>query len=120
MKHIENRLHQDVEGTCSGRNGHIIAVQNMEKVSKGKVLPGLGLAEFEVNYHALVFKPYKGEVVDGIVSTVNKVIVRRPHLRSSDIRLTRAILSAWIFRRCRPAERVCFEPCRSTIFRQYD
>jgi hypothetical protein len=31
------------------------------------------MAEFEVKYKAIVFKPFKGEVLEGIVSNVNKV-----------------------------------------------
>jgi DNA-directed RNA polymerase II subunit RPB7 len=31
------------------------------------------MAEFEVQYNAIVFKPFKGEVLEGIVSNVNKV-----------------------------------------------
>lgn len=42
-------------------------------ISKGKVLPGSGLAEFRVKYQAIVFKPYRGEVLDAVISTVNKV-----------------------------------------------
>lgn len=70
---IKEKLYQDVEGTCSGRYGYIITVLSLSNISKGKVLPGSGLAEFKVNYQAIVFKPYKGEVLDAIVTTVNKV-----------------------------------------------
>ncbi|CAG8619474.1 11069_t:CDS:2, partial [Acaulospora colombiana] len=62
--------------TCTGRYGYIIAVlDTMESldISKGKVIPSVGLAEFEVRYRAVVFKPFKGEVVDGVVSQVNKM-----------------------------------------------
>ncbi|ORZ02487.1 DNA-directed RNA polymerase II subunit [Syncephalastrum racemosum] len=70
---IKEKLYQDVEGTCSGRYGYIITVLSLSNISKGKVLPGSGLAEFKVNYQAIVFKPYKGEVLDAIVTTVNKM-----------------------------------------------
>jgi DNA-directed RNA polymerase II subunit RPB7 len=66
-------LHGDVEGTCSGRVGYIICVLTVTNISPGKVLPGSGLAEFVVQYQAIVFKPYKGEVVDAIVTSVNQV-----------------------------------------------
>ncbi|KAL1924608.1 uncharacterized protein VTP21DRAFT_4262 [Calcarisporiella thermophila] len=70
---INKELHANVEGTCSGRFGYIISVINVIEMSRGKVLHGSGLAEFRVTYRAIVFKPFKGEVVDGIVTTVNKM-----------------------------------------------
>ena len=70
-------LHGDVEGTCSGRVGFIICVLTVTNISPGKVLPGSGLAEFVVQYQAIVFKPYKGEVVDAIVTSVNQVMTGR-------------------------------------------
>ncbi|CDH53392.1 dna-directed rna polymerase ii subunit rpb7 [Lichtheimia corymbifera JMRC:FSU:9682] len=70
---LKDKLYADVEGTCSGRFGYIITVVALLNISKGKVLPGTGLAEFKVKYQAIVFKPYKGEVVDAVVTTVNKM-----------------------------------------------
>ncbi|KAL1933264.1 hypothetical protein VTP01DRAFT_7354 [Rhizomucor pusillus] len=72
-KQIREKLYADVEGTCTGRYGYIITVVKVGDISKGKVLPGTGLAEFNVKYQAIVFKPYKGEVVDAVVTTVNKM-----------------------------------------------
>ena len=37
------------------------------------VMSGTGQAEFVTKYRAIVFKPFKGEVVDGVVNNVNKV-----------------------------------------------
>jgi DNA-directed RNA polymerase II subunit RPB7 len=37
------------------------------------VMSGTGQAEFVTKYRAIVFKPFKGEVVDGVVTNVNKV-----------------------------------------------
>ncbi|KAK7677993.1 DNA-directed RNA polymerase II subunit [Cerrena zonata] len=42
-------------------------------VGKGRIIPGSGMAEFEVKYRAVVWKPFKGEVVDAVVTTVNKM-----------------------------------------------
>ena len=70
---LKDKLYADVEGTCSGRFGYIITVVSLLNISKGKILPGVGLAEFKVKYQAIVFKPYKGEVLDAVVTTVNKV-----------------------------------------------
>lgn len=60
-------------GTCSGEFGYIIAVINVIDIGKGMVLVGSGQAEFITRYRAIVFKPFKGEVVDAVVNNVNKV-----------------------------------------------
>jgi hypothetical protein len=70
---LEKKLYTDVEGTCSGQYGYIIAVVNILELGKGLVLSGNGQAEFVCRYRAIVFKPFKGEVLDGVVSNVMKV-----------------------------------------------
>ncbi|KAL8276815.1 hypothetical protein RQP46_010746 [Phenoliferia psychrophenolica] len=66
-------LHQKVEGTCSGRLGYIIAVIEIkdENMGRGKVVEGQ--AEFAITYKAIVYRPFRGEVVDGVVASVNKM-----------------------------------------------
>lgn len=75
VDYLESKLSADVEGTCSGKFGYIISVLNVIDVGKGIVLPGNGQAEFVARYRAIVFKPFKGEVLDGVVGEVNKVRV---------------------------------------------
>jgi DNA-directed RNA polymerase II subunit RPB7 len=74
--YLKRKLLSDVEGTCSGQYGYIICVLDNHKIDigAGKIVPGLGLAEFTVKYQAIIFKPFKGEVVDATVATVNKVL----------------------------------------------
>ena len=74
LNFLESKLYSDVEGTCSGQFGFIIAVVSILDIGKGVVMSGSGQAEFVTRYRAIVFKPFKGEVVDGVVSTVNKVL----------------------------------------------
>ncbi|KAG9298926.1 hypothetical protein G9A89_015948 [Geosiphon pyriformis] len=71
--YLKKKLYADVEGTCTGRYGYIINVLQVKEISKGKVMTSVGLAEFTVKYQAIVFKPFKGEVVDGTVTQVNKM-----------------------------------------------
>lgn len=73
LQYLESKLYADVEGTCSGQFGYIIAVVTILNIGEGMVLPGSGQAEFITRYRAIVFKPFKGEVVDGVVASVNKV-----------------------------------------------
>ena len=64
-------LHSTVEGSCSGRLGYIIAVLDFKPPTRGKIVEGG--AEFTVSYEAIVYRPFRGEVVDGVVGSVNKV-----------------------------------------------
>jgi DNA-directed RNA polymerase II subunit RPB7 len=67
------RLYEDVEGTCSGRYGYIISVVEVVDVGKGVLQANTGFALYKIKYKAIVFKPFKNQVVDGIVTTVNKI-----------------------------------------------
>ena len=68
-------LNIQVEGSCSGKLGYIIAVIEVTDVGRGKVVEGG--AEFKIRYKAIVYRPFRGEVVDGVVASVNKVSWRR-------------------------------------------
>jgi DNA-directed RNA polymerase II subunit RPB7 len=84
--YLKHKLLSDVEGTCSGQYGYIICVLDHQKIDigAGKIVPGVGLAEFTVNYQAIIFKPFKGEVVDATVTTVNKVSPSCHHVLKVD------------------------------------
>lgn len=73
LQFLESKLYADVEGTCSGQYGYIIAVVSILDIGRGMVISGSAQAEFVARYRAIVFKPFKGEVVDGVVNNVNKV-----------------------------------------------
>ncbi len=62
-----------VEGTCSGLYGFMLMVTDIGSMGKGKIREGTGSAVFHVQYTCLVFRPFKGEVLDAVVSSVNKV-----------------------------------------------
>ncbi|KAJ2359214.1 DNA-directed RNA polymerase II subunit [Coemansia erecta] len=68
---VRQRLHKDVEGTCTGRYGYIVAVLAILEIEIGKIIPGHGSTEFQVHYSAILFKPFKNEVLDAVVETVN-------------------------------------------------
>eukprot|EP00158_Paraphelidium_tribonemae_P000351 Partr_v1_DN21738_c0_g1_i1_m7602 putative RNA polymerase II len=70
---LRQKLHEEVEGTCSGRYGYIIAVASVEDIGSGRIQEGIGSAEYNVTYKAIVFKPFKGEVLDARVTIVNKM-----------------------------------------------
>lgn len=75
--HLSSELRRQVEGSCSGRLGYVVAVINEETEDgtwRGRIMED-GQAVFSLKYRAVVFRPFRGEVVDGVVSSVNKVRV---------------------------------------------
>ncbi|KAL7274929.1 DNA-directed RNA polymerase II subunit [Rhizina undulata] len=70
--YIIHKLHADVEGSCTGRY-FIICVIEIENITLGRVIPGKGDTEYLITYKAVVWRPFKGETVDGVVSSVNKI-----------------------------------------------
>nr|CDS33841.1 DNA directed rna polymerase II 19 kDa polypeptide [Hymenolepis microstoma] len=70
---VKAKLFSDVEGTCTGKYGFIVAVTNIEHIGAGKLLPNRGFVQYPIVYRAVVFRPFKGEVIDAVVTQVNKV-----------------------------------------------
>ncbi len=84
LESIEKKLHSEVQGTCTGQYGFIVAVLEVIDVGPCIVLPGNGQAEFKTRYKAIVFKPFRGEVLDAVVAHVLQVRVY--YLRSAPSR----------------------------------
>ena len=70
--YLIHKLHSDVEGSCTG-SFFIICVIDHEAITLGKIIPGRGDAEFTIHYKAIVYRPFRGETVDAVVTTVNKM-----------------------------------------------
>jgi DNA-directed RNA polymerase II subunit RPB7 len=64
--HIHRELLQKEEGSSTGKYT-IVCILDAFDISDGKVLPGSGHAEYIVHYKAIVWRPYKGEVVGRFV-----------------------------------------------------
>lgn len=45
----------------------------MSAYPQGLIREGTGFAKFDVKYTCVVFRPFKGEVLDTVVTQVNKV-----------------------------------------------
>lgn len=58
---------------CSGRHGFIVAITGIESVGKGLIREGTGFVTFPVKYQCVVFRPFKGEILEAVVTMVNKV-----------------------------------------------
>jgi len=59
------------------RYGFIIAITTIDTIGTGLIQPGRGYVIYPVEYKAIVFRPFKGEVLDAVVSQVNKVIISK-------------------------------------------
>ncbi|CAL9031807.1 unnamed protein product, partial [Prunus brigantina] len=67
------KLMKDVEGTCSGQHGFVVAITGIENIGKGLIRDGTGFVTFPVKYQCVVFRPFKGEIFEVVVTMVNKV-----------------------------------------------
>lgn len=70
---IDDMLRSSVEGQCNEQYGYIICVIRIVHKEPGKVQDGTGMIVVRVKYQAIVFKPFKDEVLDAIVTDVNKL-----------------------------------------------
>ncbi|XP_068666637.1 DNA-directed RNA polymerase II subunit RPB7-like [Aristolochia californica] len=68
-----SKLMKDVEGTSSGRHGFIVAITAVDDIGKGLIRSGTGYVTFPVKYQCIVFRPFKGEILEAIVTMVNKM-----------------------------------------------
>lgn len=66
---IKEQLHSDLEGTIEGTL-MIIQIIEIDEISEPMLVPGTGMAKYNVSYRALVWRPFRGEVVDGLVTSV--------------------------------------------------
>jgi DNA-directed RNA polymerase II subunit RPB7 len=71
--HLLALLKRAVEGSFNNRFGYLVKVLTVDKYGEGKVQDGSGDVMFQLSYKALVFMPYKGEVVDAVVTQVMEV-----------------------------------------------
>ncbi|KAF2859138.1 hypothetical protein K470DRAFT_282854 [Piedraia hortae CBS 480.64] len=66
---VLNKLYEDREGQHIG-NMLIIAIIDVLEISEPKIMPGSGLAQYDISYRAIVYRPFRGEVVDAVVTNV--------------------------------------------------
>ncbi|KAK2710583.1 hypothetical protein QYM36_011937 [Artemia franciscana] len=78
---VKRRLYSEVEGTCSGKHGFVIAVTSVDGIGAGIIQSGQGFVVYPVKYKAVVFRPFKGQVIDGVVKEVNKEIALQKKLK---------------------------------------
>lgn len=68
---ISGRLNQ-LLGVCTIKHGYLITIFKIESIANGVVNAG-GEGVFTVAFKGLVYRPFKGEVCDALVSAVERV-----------------------------------------------
>ncbi|KAF2596509.1 hypothetical protein F2Q68_00007826 [Brassica cretica] len=56
-----------------GRHGFVVAITGIESVGKGLIRDGTAFVTFPVKYQCVVFRPFKGEILEAVVTLVNKM-----------------------------------------------
>ncbi len=73
VEFLNQKLRDDVEGTCTGKHGYIIKVIGMVDVGQGRVIPVPVLPSSTQPTKLSCLKPFKGEVMDAKITNVNKM-----------------------------------------------
>lgn len=68
----ERSLTTELDGN-SGKHGFVVAVTKVESIGKGLIREGTGFVTFPVKYQCVVFRPFRGEILEAVVTLVNKV-----------------------------------------------
>lgn len=73
VKHVKDRVHDELEGSCMGRNGYIITIFEIgdEDLETGLVDMDTGALNISVSYLALLFRPFTNEVLDAVVTSAS-------------------------------------------------
>eukprot|EP00298_Acanthocystis_sp_HF-20_P020127 c24752_g1_i1.p1 GENE.c24752_g1_i1~~c24752_g1_i1.p1 ORF type:complete len:172 (-),score=67.53 c24752_g1_i1:114-629(-) len=103
---LTSKVTQEMEGTCTNQHGFIICVYNVTQADRGRLQPQTGSALFKMSFNAVVFKPFRGEVLDAVVSQViqygfyceagpARIYVSRKNM-PSDMKFEDASIPAWV------------------------
>ena len=75
---------------CSGRHGFVVAITGIENIGKGLIRDGTGFVSFPVKYQCVVFRPFKEEILEAVVTMVNKVYISPFNLSDDFFSILRA------------------------------
>ncbi|KAK1058971.1 DNA-directed RNA polymerase II subunit [Friedmanniomyces endolithicus] len=65
QQYITDLLYTRNEGKNTGTM-MIIAIIDIDDISEAKIMPGTGMAMYDISYRAIIWRPFRGEVVDGL------------------------------------------------------
>lgn len=66
---IVSKLYDDMQGNIEGTE-IVIQIIDVDDISEPVLVPGTGMAKYVLSYRAIVWRPFRGEVVDGLVTSV--------------------------------------------------
>jgi len=72
---VRKALYSSVEGTVDTHYGFIVMVAEILPILAGEIQEG-GYAKFDVSYKAIVYRPIRNEIVEGIVAHVDQLGIR--------------------------------------------
>ncbi|GKV44968.1 hypothetical protein SLEP1_g52103 [Rubroshorea leprosula] len=58
--------------SCSGQHGFVVAITGIENIAKGLIRDGTGFVTFPVKCQCVVFRPFRGKILEAVVTMVNK------------------------------------------------
>ena len=109
-KTVVETLKADVVGSCID-GAHVIAVLRIadDNISRGTIEPLTGSVRYDVVYRAIMFRPFKNEILDCVVKQVTEVRCRVPraHSHQNLVLVVNSVRAAGLLRRRRSPERVC-------------
>uniref|UniRef100_A0A7S2HLJ0 DNA-directed RNA polymerase II subunit RPB7 n=2 Tax=Octactis speculum TaxID=3111310 RepID=A0A7S2HLJ0_9STRA len=73
---IRRRLIDEIEGSCINKIGYVVCVTDINDttdIEAGLIEYETGHTSFMVTYGAVLFRPFKNEVLDATVTTVNQL-----------------------------------------------
>ena len=74
QQRLEERLRFELEGSLSkNHDGTIVYIFRISDKSKPRVQDGTGFAVVDVGFEAIVFRPFRNEVIDCVVSEVTRL-----------------------------------------------
>ncbi|KAL6208509.1 hypothetical protein ACLB2K_019458 [Fragaria x ananassa] len=74
QENLVTQLIKDVnKGTCSQQHGFVVAITGIENIGKGLIVNGTGFVSFPVRYQCVVCRAFKGEILEAVVTMVNKM-----------------------------------------------
>ena len=70
IKIAKVKLLERVTGICHPKYGYFIKVFAIGKLKNGLIMEGTGDIIFKIDYSAVLMRPFKGEICDGIIDTI--------------------------------------------------
>jgi DNA-directed RNA polymerase II subunit RPB7 len=68
---IRKKVFKEVEGSVDGRYGWIVSVVNIDHIPRGLIQEG-GSAVFQITFRAIVFRPFRNEILDAVTTSVDE------------------------------------------------